>query len=184
MEDADLVLLVLDGSSALHETDKELLEKSGIKRTILVINKIDLPQKINWDVGAGLVPAPVKGNHKGRPYEIPGQARNDAAKLDLVKISAKKGTGIDELKNRIVETVLQGRAESNADVVTNIRHVHALEKAHSAIESFIKAVIKKNSPEFLSIELRDALDAIGEIIGITTPEDILNKIFSNFCIGK
>jgi len=188
MEDADLVLLVLDGSSALHETDKELIDRSAAKNTIFVINKIDLPQKIDCNVGADLVPVPMKGNHKGSRYEKLGQARNDAAetllKQKIVSISAKKETGIDELKNRIVETVLQGHTESNADVVTNIRHVHALEKALSSIESFIKAVIKKTSPEFLSVELRDALDAIGEIIGITTPEDILNKIFSNFCIGK
>jgi tRNA modification GTPase len=188
MEDADLVLLVLDGSSALHKTDKELIEKSLSKNIILVINKTDLPQKIDWNVGAGLVPAPMKGNLKGSPYEILGRARNETTetflKQKIARISAKKGTGIDELKNIVAETVLQGRTESSADAVTNIRHVHALEKALSFIESFITAVIKKTSPEFLSVELRDALDAIGEIIGITTPEDILNKIFSSFCIGK
>ncbi|MBI5100191.1 MAG: tRNA uridine-5-carboxymethylaminomethyl(34) synthesis GTPase MnmE [Nitrospirae bacterium] len=188
MEDADMVLLILDGSSALQKTDIELIEKSLSKNTILVINKTDLPQKIDWNVGAGLVPAPMNGNHKGCPYEILGQARNDAAEIFLkqkiVRISAKKGSGIEKLKTRIVDTVLHGHIESNTDVVTNIRHVHALEKALVSINSFLTAVTNKTSPEFLSVELRDALDAIGEIIGITTPDDILNKIFSNFCIGK
>jgi tRNA modification GTPase len=188
MEDADLVLLILDGSSALQKTDKELIDRSAAKNTIFVINKIDLPQKMDWNVGAGLVPAPMKGNHKGSPYEILGQARNDATEIflkqTLVRISAKKGTGIEKLKKKIVDTVLHGHIESNADAVTNIRHVHALEKALVSINSFLTAVTNKTSPEFLSVELRDALDAIGEIIGVTTTDDILNRIFSNFCIGK
>ncbi|MBI5408575.1 MAG: tRNA uridine-5-carboxymethylaminomethyl(34) synthesis GTPase MnmE, partial [Nitrospirae bacterium] len=73
---------------------------------------------------------------------------------------------------------------SGANVVTNVRHVHALEKALASINSFITAVGEKTSPEFLSVELRDALDSVGEIVGITTPDDVLNKIFSSFCIGK
>jgi tRNA modification GTPase len=165
MEDADLVLLILDGSSVMHKTDVELIEKSNSKNRIIVINKTDLPQK----VGAGFKPALTK--------KATGNSQ-------VVRISAKKGTGLDELKKRIADTVLQGHAESSADVVTNIRHVHALEKALASINSFLTAVTKRTSPEFLSIELRDALEAIGEIIGITTPDDILNKIFSNFCIGK
>jgi tRNA modification GTPase len=163
MEDADLILLVLDGSQALHKTDKELIEKSYGKNTIFVMNKSDLPQKIN------LPPHPPlgKGGQRGG-----------------VKISAKKETGLDELKDRIAEMVLSGSAEGGAEVVTSTRHVHALEKALASINSFIVAVDKKTSPEFLSVELRDALDAIGDIIGITTPDDILNRIFSSFCIGK
>ncbi|MBI5056457.1 MAG: tRNA uridine-5-carboxymethylaminomethyl(34) synthesis GTPase MnmE [Nitrospirae bacterium] len=163
MEDADLVLLVLDGSSKLHETDMELIGKTGPGNTIFVINKDDLPQKMDLNVGAGLKPAHEK---------------------IFVRISAKKETGLDELKNKIAETVLHGHAESSADVVTNIRHVHALKKALASIDSFITAAGQKTSPEFLSVELRDALDAVGEIIGVTTPDDILNRIFSNFCIGK
>jgi tRNA modification GTPase len=101
-----------------------------------------------------------------------------------VKLSAKKGTGLNRLKERIAEAAMGGHAVYGSDIVTNTRHVDALERALSSINLFIKEVINKTSPEFLSIELRDALDAIGEILGITTPEDILNKIFSSFCIGK
>ncbi len=191
MEDADLVLLVLDGSEVLHKTDKELIEKTGAKNTIVVINKSDLPQKM--DIG-NVIPAKV-GARRAVPLRMPGlgtsvfrQARNDKADNlsvhNIVKISAKKETGLDELKNKITETVLCGSAESSAEVVTNTRHVRALEKALASIDSFIMAVNKNTSPEFLSVDLRDALDAIGDIIGITTTDDILNKIFSNFCIGK
>ena len=102
----------------------------------------------------------------------------------IVKISALKGTGLDELKDKILEAVLHSEPANGSGIVTNIRHVHALEKALKSINSFIKEIDKKTPPEFLSVELRESLDAIGEIIGMTTPENILNRIFSNFCIGK
>jgi tRNA modification GTPase len=165
MQDADMVLLLLDGSEVLHETDMELIEKSKSKNTILVINKTDLPQK----VGAGLKPALAKSSIGDSP---------------IVRISAKQGTGLDELRNRITESIIASHAEAGAHIVTNIRHARALEKALSSMDSFIRELAKRIFPEFLSIELREALDAIGEIIGATTPDDILNRIFSNFCIGK
>jgi tRNA modification GTPase len=167
MEDADLVILVLDGSEELHKTDKELIEKSGSKHSIIVINKCDLPQKIDT--------AMVVGARRAVPLQAQG---------NIVNISAKKETGLDELKIRIAEMVLSGSAEGSAEIVTSARHVHALEKALDSMSAFITTVDKQTSPEFLSVELRDALDAIGDIIGITTTDDILNKIFSSFCIGK
>ena len=156
IEDADLVLLVLDGSKILHKTDKELIIKSENKNRILVINKTDLSQKIQLD----------------------------NIKKASVKISAKKGTGLSRLKNKIVTTALHRSNESNTEAVTNIRHVHALERTLNSLISFRAALKNRTSPEFLSVELREALDAVGEIIGITTTDDILNRIFSNFCIGK
>ncbi len=156
MEDADLVLLVLDGSNELHDTDRELIESSDKDNTLIVVNKSDLPQKLH--------------------LKLPDRK--------MIPISAKKGEGLDELKQQIVEAALHGETGSNTDIVTNTRHIHALEKALVSMNSFISESLKNISPEFLSIELRDALDSLGEILGITTPEDILNRIFSDFCIGK
>ncbi|MBI5049955.1 MAG: tRNA uridine-5-carboxymethylaminomethyl(34) synthesis GTPase MnmE [Nitrospirae bacterium] len=206
MEGADLVLLVLDGSEELHDTDRELMEKSNPAKTILVINKIDLPQKIDlknarqaivsqWfkDENENVIPAKAGiqtsspdliGGTRTFEHWVPGQARNDKAEQKIVNISALKVTGLDELKGTIVETALHGKAAYTTTIVTNVRHVMALEKTYASMNSFMEGVNKNLSPEFLSVELRDALDAIGEIIGITTSEDILNKIFSNFCIGK
>jgi len=88
------------------------------------------------------------------------------------------------LRDKIVETALDGKTASSKETVTNVRHVNALERAVSSLDTFVTGINEKFSPEFLSVDLREMLDAIGEIQGITTPEDILNRIFSNFCIGK
>ena len=194
MKDADLALIVLDGSKDLHNTDRELIEKSNPQNTILVINKIDLPQKIKLKelkMHKNVIGSQGGSNLKD---EILRFAQNDKRRAQndklevlsnrIVKISALKGTGLDELKDKILEAVLHGKPANSSGIVTNIRHVNALERALKSINSFIKEIDKKTSPEFLSVELRESLDAIGEIIGITTPENILNRIFSNFCIGK
>jgi tRNA modification GTPase len=164
MKDADLVIVVLDGSKGLTAADRQLIETSRRKRkrhqvnTLLVINKTDLPQKIRMQKSTG----------------------------DVVRISAKHGTGLDGLKAKIAETALNGRPDDTTDTgtVTNARHVLALENTLASIKSFTRGVAKKTPPELLAVELRDALDSIGQIIGITTAEDILNTIFKNFCIGK
>lgn len=160
MEDADLVLLVLDGSDELHETDKELIEKSGAKNTIFVINKIDLPQKMN------------------------SRFKTQNPKFPVIHISTKSKVGLDALKAKIVETAAGSQADCNADTITNTRHLHALQRTLQSIDAFSLALSINTPPELLAVELREALDAIGEIIGITTPDDILNKIFSSFCVGK
>ncbi len=183
MKDADLVLIVLDGSEDLHDTDKELIEKSNLSNTILVINKTDLPQKISlMNLPTPPHPPLSKGGHRG--VEGSEEGFKKLFSRHIVKISALRGTGLDELKDKIFETALHGKVVPSTEIVTNVRHMYALEKALASINSFLKEVNKKTPPEFLSVELREALDAIGEIIGITTPEDILNRIFSNFCIGK
>src|SRR3990172_1671575 len=206
MKDADLALIVLDGSEDLHNTDRELIEKSNPQNTILVINKIDLPHKIKLKElkthknvigsqgGSNLKDETLHGVYPKQKDEILRFAQNDKRRAQndklevlsnrIVKISALKGTGLDELKDKILEAVLHGKPANGSGIVTNIRHVNALERALKSINSFIKEIDKKTPPEFLSVELRESLDAIGEIIGITTPENILNRIFSNFCIGK
>jgi tRNA modification GTPase len=196
MKDADLVLIVLDGSEPLHNTDKELIKKSARQNTLLIINKTDLPQKIKLKT---IKMKPKKIHAKEYENQIPPHpwspsAPPEAGKppltkggrgdFQIVRISALKGKGLDELKNKIVEIALQGSPVHAPVTVTNIRHVHVLERTLKSVDSFIKEIDKKTSPEFLSVELREALDTIGEITGATTPEDILNKIFASFCIGK
>ncbi len=156
MEEADLVLLLIDSSEELHDTDRELIKKSGAENTIMVINKTDLPSKVPMD-------------------SFPtGTA---------VRISALKRTGLKELKSEITGKSLKAGQFNGKALVTNIRHLRALEKAHTSIISFITRLIDL-PPELLSVDLRDTLDALGEIVGVTTTEEILDRIFSNFCVGK
>ncbi len=198
MKGADLVLIVLDGSKVLHKTDRELIEKSNPGNTILIINKTDLPQKIKIKESKGQVsrlakdnknppspsPPPIKGEGTGESSLSPEASGRGIFSGHIVKISALKGSGLDKLKDKIVEIALHGKPSYGGSTVTNIRHVHALKQALKAVGSFIKEADKKTPPEYLSVDLKEALDAVGEITGITTSEDILNKIFSNFCIGK
>jgi tRNA modification GTPase len=159
MRKADLVLLILDGSEELHRTDIRLIDKSKTKDAIIVINKSDLPLRMSLDK---------------LPPDKP-----------VVRVSALKGMGIEALKDEIVDISTKGRKRDAVDtpLVTKERHLMALKRAYNAITSFLNG-IDSISPELLAIELREALDALGEITGATTPEEILNKIFSEFCIGK
>ncbi|MGC2423868.1 MAG: tRNA uridine-5-carboxymethylaminomethyl(34) synthesis GTPase MnmE [Nitrospirota bacterium] len=181
MGEADLILLVLDGSREIEEQDPLILaeqlknedplsfaEKKGSKeneaknRIMVVINKADLPQKINLKVfGATFF---QKGSE--------------------VRLSAKTGQGLETLTSRIRELILGPGRERAPEAAINLRHKQALEVADEALIRFVDGCDKNLSPEFLALELREALDAVGEVVGRTAPEDVLNLIFSKFCIGK
>lgn len=162
IENADLVLLVIDSSQDLREEDRALLEKVKERQGIIVLNKIDLPQKIE---GSSL--SKVIGD---KP---------------LIRISATEGAGIEELRQAISNLIFRGRVISqDGAIVTRLRHKKALLNAKENLENFRNNLKKNQPPEFLSLDLRDALDHIGEIVGAVTTEDILNRIFSEFCIGK
>lgn len=162
MEGADLVLIVIDTSEDLNEEDRTLLEKVRDKQGIIVLNKNDLRNMLDEDGLLGLI--------GGKP---------------VVKISATQRTGIDELRNAISNLIFNGKVVSaEGAVITKLRHKKALLDTKENLENFRDSLLKGDFPEFLALDLREALDHIGEIIGITTAEDILNRIFSEFCIGK
>jgi tRNA modification GTPase len=156
MEDADLVLGVIDGSERLHREDVEVLEKLRAKKSILVVNKSDLP---------------------GRA-ELPGSG------LPAVFVSAKTGEGLETLKERILEMVLGSRLLLGEGlVITNLRHREALAASGKALQAALSAV-EREPLEITAMELREALDRLGEIVGAVSTEDILERVFSEFCIGK
>jgi tRNA modification GTPase len=160
LKQADLVLLVLDGSKALSDDDLAMLEKVNEYRHILLLNKSDLPNEPF--ICAGGIPC------MGSP----------------IKISAKTGEGIEELTVRLRESVLGGGSEKPPEAMVNLRHKLALERAAAGLTRFEAGIAEGVSPEFLALEVREALDAVGGIIGETTPDDVLNIIFNKFCIGK
>ena len=159
---SDLVLLLFDGSEALTEEDRQLLKEIKDKKAILVINKIDLPQQIEID-----------------------EIKPEVVNKPLVKISATEEIGLSQLEKTIVEMVWRGEVvASNGTLVTNVRHRNALREANSSIQRAIETTSQGRSEELIAVDIRAGMDSLGEIIGETVTEDILDYIFSEFCLGK
>jgi tRNA modification GTPase len=158
VERADMVLAVFDMSSPLTDEDREVLKRVKTAKSILVLNKTDLPQVVS--------------------------EREFPESLPKVKISAKTGEGLDDLKRRIETEVLKDRAGTEGVMVTNLRHKIAIDRAADSLKRASSCLAEKMPLEIMAIELREALQSLGEITGAVTTEDILNRIFSQFCIGK
>ncbi len=160
MEKADFVIAVLDGSEEMRAEDLEILAKTGGKNALVAINKADLPAKISL--------APLAAS--GRQY---------------LYISAANGSGLEELKSVLFESNLRNwKEEREGVVITNLRHKTALDKAALALGRATEIFREDRPIELFSIEMREVLDSIGGITGAVTTEEILDRIFSDFCIGK
>jgi tRNA modification GTPase len=161
--DSDFVLLMLDGSRALDDDDKEIFREIKGKKKVVAINKSDLPLKI-----------PLKKVEK-RFQEDP-----------IIQISALKNEGIDDLKKTIYTSLVHRdvRATPEHLIVANIRHKNALTQVKDNLTNAVKGLEEGISLEFIAFEIRSALDALGETVGETTTEEVLNRIFEQFCIGK
>jgi len=161
--DSDLILLVLDGSQPLSDEDREIFCEVGTRKKVIVVNKKDLPLRISME-----------------------QIRSFSEKDPAVFISALENTGIDELKETIYGSLLERTVRTSPDyvIVSNVRHKDALSRTNESILHALKGLEEGASPEFIAFDVRSALEAIGEIMGETTREDVLNHIFQQFCIGK
>jgi len=164
IENADLVIAMFDSSEPVREEDIEVIEKVRDKNTIFVLNKSDLPVVIDQNTLLSF---------------------NLSPSSSLLSISAKRGDGIEELKNRIFESCLKDwKEEREGVVIANMRHKDAMEHAMTSLNRAIRAFTDNQPLEIVALEVRDSLDKLGEIVGVITTDDILNKIFSDFCIGK
>lgn len=159
---ADVVIFVLDSSRGLTDTDKTLYGKLKEKRVIIVINKCDLLQKINL-----------------------GELGNNVNVSSIIKTSTITREGIDNLKKELTDLVLKGQIDKSGSHVTmNTRQNLALASATNFIKYALNTTKEEESLEFIALDLRNALDALGEIVGHVLTDDILDKIFSEFCLGK
>lgn len=160
---SDLILLMLDGRRALDEDDEEIFDEVKGKRKVVILNKNDLPQEISVD-------------------EVKNRFMNDR----VVSISALKGEGIDALKKTIYSCLVQRdfRVTPDYRVVANIRHRDALVQIKDNLSNAVKGMEEGTSIEFIAFEIRSALEALGEVVGEITSEEILNQIFDQFCVGK
>ncbi|ATD56140.1 tRNA uridine-5-carboxymethylaminomethyl(34) synthesis GTPase MnmE [Clostridium chauvoei] len=158
IKEADLVLLVLDSSRALDDEDNEIIDAIKDKKSIVILNKMDLENKLNTNILDG--------------FE------------NIINISAKEQIGIDGLKNKIKDMFFNGKIDSESLIISNSRHKQALIRAKDNSQN---AYIRVKNNEFLdliSIYVTAALKALGEITGSELEEDLVNKIFREFCCGK
>lgn len=159
---AEFLLLMFDASEPLNESDIELLQIANSHRAILILNKIDLPTIVQ-----------------------PQALANHCPKARVVQTAITEGKGIDALKTAIQEELLGGEfVIGESPIVTNTRHQDALRRAQEALDDVIASLENEMPPDLVSVDLRISLDALGDIVGKTTTEDILDRIFSQFCVGK
>ena len=162
IKEADLILFVLDASQKITSQDLAISRSLFKKPAFVILNKEDLPSKINKQKAEKIFP--------GRK---------------ALRLSALQGTGLDELEREVADYIWGGRVNSNADVlVTNIRHKQALKNAQRFIKRAIKTGRDGRGAEIIALDIKEAQNSLGEIIGEIHREDILQRIFSQFCIGK
>lgn len=159
---ADLVIMVLDASRKLSEEDMEILESLKNKKTIVLLNKMDLEPQIELE-----------------------KIEEFVNSEDIIKISALKHQGIEELQDKIEAMVYHGSVKNSSNLmITNSRHKDALFKAYESINDAISAIEQRMPYDFIEVDFKNIWDYLGYINGDTVREDLLDTIFANFCIGK
>jgi tRNA modification GTPase len=164
IRDSDLVIAVFDGSEPLRYEDFDVIKKVEGKNSVFALNKADLRSAVNESSFSSYIV------NTSKPF---------------IRISATRGDGLEELKEAIFNSCLKDwKEEREGVVVTNIRHRTAIDKSMQSLNRSMHALLERQPLEIIALELRDSLDSLGGIIGQVTTEEILSRIFSEFCIGK
>lgn len=161
VEEADLVLYVVDGNKPLDADDTQIIGLLEGKKAIIVMNKIDIEQVVDKMWITSKINAPV------------------------VEISAKTGEGMEELYGIIKDMFFHGKLSMNDEVyITNLRHKQALTEAEQSLEQVLSSIDRNMPEDFLSIDLMAAYEQLGTILGESLDDDLANEIFDKFCMGK
>ncbi len=162
LQKADLVLLVLNYNEQLTEDDYRIFEAAKGFEVILIINKFDLPQRIDLEE--------VKRHFPNQP---------------LIMTSAKEETGIDLLEKAIADLFFSGRVQQDdLTYVSNARHIQLLRQAEQAIDDAVNGIEDRMPVDMVQIDIKKAWELLGEVIGESVGEDLIDQIFSQFCLGK
>ena len=162
VKQADLIIAIFDVSRELSEEDHQIIELIKDKKTIILLNKKDLPNQYDEHL-----------------------FKNYIKDIEIINTSIISGVGIQELEASIRNMFYSGEVEINSDIViNNMRHKNQLEKALNSISSFIRDLRSMVPLDCLEVDLKNCWEALGEISGESIGEDILDRIFSEFCIGK
>ncbi|MGL4652993.1 tRNA uridine-5-carboxymethylaminomethyl(34) synthesis GTPase MnmE [Cetobacterium sp.] len=160
IDKADLILFVVDNSRELDEEDIKIHERIQADKVIGLINKTDVDSKLDI--------TPLTKIKK------------------WIKISALEKIGIDSMEKEIYNYIVSGQVEDSSEklVITNVRHKSALEKTKAAVENIFETINMGLPMDLIAVDLKEALDSLSEVTGEISNEDLLDHIFSNFCVGK
>nr|WP_150960414.1 tRNA uridine-5-carboxymethylaminomethyl(34) synthesis GTPase MnmE [Aneurinibacillus sp. XH2] len=162
LSDADLILLVLNAGEELNDDELQLLEQLKDRQVIIIVNKIDLPRKLDI----------------GRLSSFLDEER-------IVMMSVQENRGMEELEKAISAIFFSGRLESNdATYVSNVRHIHLLKEAKASLREAMMAAEQFVPIDMIQIDVRNSWEQLGEIIGDSVGESLIDQIFSQFCLGK
>ena len=160
-EEADLILFVVDASAPLDENDREILELLKDKKAIVILNKNDLKTVLSEDEVRALCKKPV------------------------ISFSAKEGTGTEDLEKHVKKLFLKGELSFNDQtVITNTRQKSAVEEAQKSLLLVMDSIRNGMPEDFYTIDLMNAYESLGKVIGESVEEDLVNEIFAKFCTGK
>ncbi|MCI8957095.1 MAG: tRNA uridine-5-carboxymethylaminomethyl(34) synthesis GTPase MnmE [Eubacterium sp.] len=158
---ADLIIYVIDGSRKIDENDLEIIDLIKNKQVIVLLNKSDIELQADLESIINL------------------------SKEDIIEFSAKEGIGMEQLEDRIREMFYSGKVCYNDQIyITNARHKEALENSYNSLHKVKDSVENMMPEDFYSIDLMDAYEQLGLIIGESVEDDLVNEIFSKFCMGK
>ena len=166
LAEADLLLVMISAADPMDNVDIDLLHSTVDRKAVIILNKIDLPMRT-----------------------LPVQVKEQVQNKQIIETSVLHSKGVENLKSAILTEVLVSHdvgdpRTSVSTIVTNVRHYDALRRAKADLSCAIDSLCQRQSPEFVALDLRGCLDQLGEIVGKTTNEDILGRIFSQFCVGK
>lgn len=165
-QEADLILYVVDSSKPLNEDDYSIMELMSSKKFIILLNKSDLNTVVSIE-------------------DLENLCKDDKDHYVIIQTSMKDETGIDQLEDAIKKYFISGKIDFNHEAnITNIRHKEALSDAYESLKLVKKSIEDEMPEDFLSIDLMNAYSSLGKIIGQEVEDDLVNEIFSKFCMGK
>ena len=159
---ADFIIFIMDGSEEISSEDEEIIEYLKERKCLVLINKKDLEQKIDSV-----------------------QIRNMLPNSQIIKTSLINGDGIEEIENAVEELVYGGEiTQSESMMVNNVRHINLLTDSCNSLEDALQMAVNREALDFIEIDVKNAYELTGEIIGESVNDDIINEVFARFCLGK
>ncbi|MDO4546414.1 MAG: tRNA uridine-5-carboxymethylaminomethyl(34) synthesis GTPase MnmE, partial [Bacillota bacterium] len=159
---ADFVILILDGSSQLSEEDETIMEYLKERKCLVLINKQDLGQMLS-------------------PVDVAGKL----PKAEVIETSLISGEGVSQVEDAVEALVYGGEiTQKESMMVNNVRHIELLHKAKEALEAALEMSRQRQALDFIEIDVKNSYDDLGEIIGETVSDEIIDEVFARFCLGK